>query len=192
MTDMQCYYDPRCPWTWRAARWLQRVRATEPFNLEWRAFNLALLHDPDLDPQEMSRDGASRGLRLVEALHVAGCHADADAFVFRLGERVHDDGEELTPDLAREVADELGVDGAEALDDPRWDDAQREALEAALAAAGPDVGSPVLTLAGYERGLHGPILAEVPDGDAGRDIWRATITLLERPEFYEIKRGRPG
>lgn len=86
--------------------------------------NLALLHDPDLGTDELSGDGASRSLRLVEALHASGCHADADQFVFALGERVHDRGEELTPQLAR-------------------------------------------------------------------DVWRATVTRFERPEFCELKRGRP-
>jgi 2-hydroxychromene-2-carboxylate isomerase len=192
MTDVTFFFDPRCPWTWRAARWLRTVARHEQMTIQWRSFDLALLREPDLDSRELSSDGATCALRLVEALRAADRPHDAGRLYEVLGEQVYERHQELDVELVRKVAAEVGLgDAADAVDDPTWDAAVRASLEAALDAAGPDIGSPVIVLAGHERGLHGPILASVPDERGSLDIWCALSTLLRCPEFYEVKRGRP-
>ncbi len=83
----------------------------------------------------------------------------------------------------------LGPDGA-ALDDSVLDAGVRASTEAAMAAAGPGVGSPVMLLAGARRGLHGPVLKAVPDKREGLALWEAVEALAPIDDFFEIKRGR--
>jgi 2-hydroxychromene-2-carboxylate isomerase len=192
MADVTFSFDPACPWTWRASRWLVQVAEARDLQVEWRAFSLLLLNDGDVPEQYRPRlEASTRALRVVEALTGAGRHEDAGRFYTELGTRVHDKDEELTEDLVREVLADADLDRqAAALDDPRWEEAVRSAHHTAFVSAGPDVGSPVLALAGADRALHGPVLAELPSPADGLRIWDALRPLLEIPEFCEVKRGR--
>jgi hypothetical protein len=190
--DVTFFFDPLCPWTWRAANWLRLVADDRALAVEWRSFSLELLHDDEGEtvppPLELSTDA----LRLVEALADAGRHEEAGRYYAALGHRVHDERLALDRDVIEASAKEAGVDDAlAALEDPRWDGAILESYDRALAAAGPDVGSPVLMLPECPRGLHGPILGAVPEHDDALEIWDATTVLLRSPTFYELKRGRP-
>jgi hypothetical protein len=186
------HFDPGCAWTWRASRWLVRVAPERGLSLRWRAFSLAILNDDD-GPERFREhtDAASRALRLVEALAARGRHEDAGRFYAAVGGPVHDGGADLTNAVVDKAAEAAGVaDAAGVLDDAAWDKAVREAHDAAFASAGPDVGSPVLMVAGAARGLHGPILREVPAAPAAVELWDALLPLLRDEAFYEVKRGR--
>jgi 2-hydroxychromene-2-carboxylate isomerase len=186
------FFDPVCPWTWRASRWLVEVADARSLDVEWRSFSLKVLHvdeDEDVPPP---LDASTVALRLVESLAAAGRHRDAGSFYTALGRRIHDDGMDIDLDLIRVAAKEAGVDDAiGALDDRRWNAAILDAYAHALDVAGPDIGSPVVALAGWARGLHGPILDAVPERDEALAIWDAMTALLRIPSFYEVKRGRP-
>ena len=76
------------------------------------------------------------------------------------------------------------------LGDDALDEAVKASTEAAIGAAGPGVGSPVLVLAGAERGLHGPVLGAVPAKRESLALWDAVEALAPIGSFFEIKRGR--
>ena len=185
-------FDPGCPWTWRTSRWLVGVAPERDLRVEWRAFSLLLLRDGDVPEDRRERlESGHAALRLVEALQAEGRNDDAARFYTELGERVHDRGEALTATTVRAAADAAKVDElAAALDDERWDAAVRRSHDAAFAAAGPDIGSPVLQVEGLERGLHGPILGEVPPPEQSLTIWDCVCRLIGCSAFYEMKRGR--
>jgi hypothetical protein len=190
--DATFFFDPACPWTWRTARWLVTVAEARDLTIEWRAFSLAALTDDEPPPEHAAPMAAStRALRLVEALHEAGRGDDTARFYTELGTRSHDAGERLSDAIvdAAAHAAEIGPLSA-ALEDPTWDDAVRRSHERAYASAGPDIGSPVLLVPGADRGVHGPIVTDLPDPGDALVLWDALLPLLRMPAFHEIKRGR--
>ncbi|MFG3704600.1 DsbA family protein [Micromonospora sp. NPDC047670] len=190
--DATFFFDPACPWTWRASRWLVAVADARTLHVEWRAFSLAILNEGNVPPQfAEAMATSSRALRLVEALRADGRHDDAARFYAELGARSHDAGNPLSPRIVAAAVEAAGLEqAAPALDDDRWDDAVRESHALAYASAGPDVGSPVLMVPGADRGVHGPILTEVPGTDDALTIWDSLLPLIRMPAFHEVKRAR--
>ncbi|AEV82857.1 hypothetical protein ACWT_1838 [Actinoplanes sp. SE50] len=186
------YFDPACPFTWTTSRWLTSVAAERGIQVHWRAFSLSILNGDNTPEQYRPMMAASsRALRLVEALRADGREDRIGAFYTALGDRTHEAGTPITDAIVAEAAEAAGVEKAgEILDDPAWDEAVRESHETALRLAGPGIGSPVLHLAGAARGLHGPIIGEVPDRAESLAIWDATAALMRIGTFFEVKRGR--
>lgn len=191
-TPVRFSFDPSCPWTWRTSRWLVAVAAEADLSVEWRAFSLRLLSSEEPEEPKRSKLLASMTcLRVIEALHAAGRNDDAGRLYTEVGTRVHERGEALTEALVADAVTTCGLDHvADAMTDTTWDAAVRASHERAFAAAGPDIGSPVLEVAGAERGLHGPVLAEVPPLSQSLTIWECVARLVACPAFFELKRGR--
>jgi hypothetical protein len=44
--------------------------------------------------------------------------------------------------------------------------------------------------------IYGPVFALAPDGEEAEELWEHTLWLMERPDFFEMKRWprdiRPG
>ncbi|SCF02940.1 DsbA family protein [Micromonospora mirobrigensis] len=190
--DATFFFDPACPWTWRTSRWLVAVAEARGLAVEWRAFSLAILNEGNVPPQFAEAMAASgRALRLVEALRAQGRHDDAGRFYTELGTRTHDAGNPPSDKLVTEAVEAAGL-GSEtaALDDERWDEAVRKSHALSYASAGPDIGSPVLMIPGAQRGMHGPIVTEVPGTEDALVIWDSLLPLIRLDTFHEIKRGR--
>ena len=186
------HFDPECPWTWLTSRWLTDVAARKGLTIGWRALSLKVLNGDDTPEDEREvLEATFNALRLVEALAAAGDHAAAGRFYTALGEMIHCAKE--TPNLAvlEKAAAQAGIDDAAALDNRAWDDAVIGATNQAVAAAGGDVGSPVLRWERPDRAVSGPVLSPVPTGDDALRLWEAVEALSTLPDVYEIKRGRP-
>jgi hypothetical protein len=196
MTDVTFSFDPGCPWTWRASRWLVDVAAARDLHIEWASFSLWIVNDGR--PPERLRgrmETARRALRMIESLRADGRNADVGRFYAELGDRVYgpdgDRSDTFDEAAVLAAAEAAGVtDARHALDDESLDDAVRASHDAAYAAAGPGIGSPVLQIAGRPHGLHGPIIDAVPRGDDARTMWDAIDALMAQPSFFEVKRGR--
>lgn len=190
--DATYYFDPACPFTWRTSRWLVAVAPERGVTLHWRAFSLKILNGDNIPEQYRGATDASfRSLRLVEALRADRREETIAAFYTELGTNVHDGGAALDDEAVLRAAEAAGVEDAKSvLDEQRWDSAVRESHEAALALAGPDIGSPVLHADGATRGLHGPIIDVVPGRDEALAIWDSVVPLMRIDTFYEVKRGR--
>jgi hypothetical protein len=186
------YFDPGCPWTWRASRWLLQAAAQRDVSVRWRPFSLGILSGGDVSEQFRERvTASSRALRLVAALAEDGREDDIARFYGEIGKRGHEAEQPFTLALIEEAVEAAGLAGDRAaLDDRTRDAAVRRWHQEAFDSAGPDVGSPVLCIAGTPRGLHGPILAEVPSADESAALWDALLPLARSDVFYEIKRGR--
>ena len=118
IADVTFFFDPLCPWTWRAARWLTTVADLRDLDVEWRSFSLELLHDDEHEAVPPPLEVSTRSLRLVEALAADGRHQDAGRFYLALGRRVHEEHADLDLDTIKAAADEAGVgDAIGALDD---------------------------------------------------------------------------
>jgi predicted DsbA family dithiol-disulfide isomerase len=190
--DATFFFDPACPWTWRTSRWLVAVAEARGLAVEWRAFSLAILNEGKIAPEYADAMTAStRALRLAEALRAQGRHDDVGRFYTELGTRTHDAGNPISDRAVADAVEAAGLtQDAPALDDERWDRAVHESHALAYASAGPDIGAPVLMVPGVERGVHGPILTEVPGTDDALTIWDSLLPLIRLGTFHEIKRGR--
>jgi hypothetical protein len=77
----------------------------------------------------------------------------------------------------------------QALDDPSTEHEalaeHREAVERLGA-----FGVPWLVLEGQSLGLFGPVISEVPQGEAALRMWEHVSWLLAQPYFFELKRAR--
>ncbi|MBG0563698.1 DsbA family oxidoreductase [Actinoplanes aureus] len=190
--EVTYYFDPACPFTWRTSRWLLSVAPERGLTVRWSPFSLAILNGDDVPEQYRAMsDASSRALRLVAALRADGRQDEIAAFYTELGNRTHEAGAWISDEIVSAAAEAAGTErAATILDDPAWDEAVRESHETAMALAGPGIGSPVLQVAGATRGLHGPIISEVPPLAESLRIWDATATLISIDSFFEVKRGR--
>jgi predicted DsbA family dithiol-disulfide isomerase len=186
------FFDPACPFTWRTSRWLVSVAPERDVTLRWRAFSLSILNGDDVPAQYRPMMAASsRALRLVEALRADHRDETIATFYTELGNRTFEADAAISDDIVVAAAEAAGVaDPKAVLDDPSWDEAVRESHELAFGSAGPDVGSPVLLVEGAERGVHGPIIDEVPGREEALAIWDAVVPLARSGTFFELKRGR--
>ncbi|MER6593892.1 DsbA family protein, partial [Micromonospora purpureochromogenes] len=111
--DATFFFDPACPWTWRASRWLVRVAEARGLRVEWRAFSLAILNEGNVPPQFADAlTASSRALRLVEALRAQGRPEDVARFYAELGARSHDAGNPLAASIVTAAVDAAGLGAA--------------------------------------------------------------------------------
>ncbi|HVW32109.1 MAG TPA: DsbA family protein [Acidimicrobiia bacterium] len=191
MADVTFFFDPVCPWTWRASRWLTLVAESRGLDVEWRPVSLLVLNGGADEEHGAMLEASQRALRLVEHLHRAGRQAEIARLYTALGTAAHEHGLDFDDDLVDQALGQAGLDADRAaLDDRSLDAGVEAATGAAMAAAGPGVGSPVLALPHAERGFHGPVLGAVPDKAESLALWDAIDALAPVTAFFELKRAR--
>jgi 2-hydroxychromene-2-carboxylate isomerase len=194
--DVSFYFDPICPWTWITSRWLLDVADERSLHIHWRTMSLAILNGGVEGMPAQYRAPAQFSmcmLRMIEAMRAAGRDDLIGPFFTVVGTRLHVLHERPDRELLESASREAGVTGfLVAADDEYWDEAIEESTDEAMELGGPDVGSPILHVRGFEKGLHGPIVSPAPTGDAAIRLWDAIEAALEVPEFFEIKHGRTG
>jgi 2-hydroxychromene-2-carboxylate isomerase len=190
--DATYYFDPVCPFTWRTSRWLVSVAPSRDVTVRWRPFSLSILNGGETPEQyRPMMDASAKALRLVAALAADRRDDTIGTFYTELGTRTHEAGAELSDEIVLASAEAAGVADAKAiLEDTSWDSSVRESHDEAFDSAGPDIGSPVLAIEGAPRGVHGPIIDEVPPLDEALVIWDAVLPLARSATFFELKRGR--
>lgn len=192
---IDCYVDPACPFAWATSRWLTDVAARhDDVTLTLLQMSLAMLNadaitSGDMDPgmahhMEVSRGGG----RLLAA---APEDAFADLYA-ALGRRIHLDHADVDTDVARAALEECGLDPslADAVDDPTHDMAVADAHAAAVAAYGEPSGTPLVSIDG--RTFFGPVITEIPTGDAADDLLDALAAVARTPAFAQLQRPRSG
>ena len=195
--DVTFNFDPVCPWTWLTSRWL--LEAAEAEGLQVRFAPLSLAHldrdNDDVPDHHKELHELGRGLvRVVAHLEAAGDQAAIARLYDAYGDVVHRREAEATPELVQQALEAAELDPAAraAFDDESLDERIGERTDAVVAAAGGDVGSPILTWRSDdgEHAVFGPLVNEVPDAAATVELWRATRTLAELGPFAELKLAR--
>lgn len=192
MADLTLYFDPICPWAWRTFLWLREVRKERPLEIDWKLFSLKQINreDTPADASDVQIQEPHRALAM--ARRVGGNEAVERLYV-ALGQTRHERRENLSNVSVIEAAfEEAGLDRSlvrQALDDPSIYAAaaadHRESVQSYDA-----FGVPWLVLTGQRFGFLGPIISEVPQGQAALELWEHTAWFLAQPSFYEIKRSR--
>ncbi|MBN2621920.1 MAG: DsbA family protein [Acidimicrobiales bacterium] len=192
LTPVDVHIDLMCPWAYQAALWLRAVRAANGVDLRWRWFSLEEVNHTEGKKHPWERPWAWGWslLRIGAWLQRSSTDA-ADAWCAAAGRALHVDGRKVhTPDVARAVLDEAGLDpGAvdAAIDDPTTHDEVMADHRRVTALGG--FGVPTLVFPG-ERAIFGPIIREAPpEADALR-LWDLVTGWLEFPALYEVRRPK--
>lgn len=187
-TRVDFYFDPVCPWAWRASQWMREVRRRQPLDLRWKLFSLALANDVErfLLPMRVlavvdRRDGNEVLGRLYHALGTAIHERGADAREPGALERAVEQGLTMTG-LDLDVVDQ-------ALSDESTVTYLQEGNRLASEGFG-TYGVPWLVVDNNRFGFNGPVIDTVPRGDLALQLWEHLCWLLSQPYFYELKRER--
>lgn len=199
MTDVMAadfWFDPSCPYTWIASRWMVEVSSVRPVEVCWRVMSLSVLNedrddDPEGDPDGylwvparicavVERDCGPEPLgALYTALWTHGRRRGPGEWREGLEDALSAAG--LPPALA-----DVGLTGDH-------DDLVRASHQAAMDAIGGESGTPVLSVTradGRRVAFFGPVLSRVPRGEQAGMLWDGTLLVAGTPGFHELK-GRP-
>jgi predicted DsbA family dithiol-disulfide isomerase len=192
---VEAWVDPACPWAWQAAAWLRELRDVGHLEIAWRLFSLELNATPaDMPFWEASQLYGAAHVSLVLAERGSGT-AGFEALYVALGRRLHEEREAMTPETLGAAAGEAELEGLvdRALTDPSL---AVEVTERYRQARQRDVfGVPTVSIGG-SKPAYGPIMSKAPTGADATSWWEHVRWLVERPEFFELKRWprdlRPG
>ena len=188
-TRVTLFFDPVCPFAWVSSQWLREVEERGLIELDFQVMSLGVLNAPLDDPFEEGRglDSAWRPVRAAVALASERGDQVLRRYFQEFGQRFHVERVRGRDRVIRETLAALGADYLyQAADDHRWDEAVRKSHNTAIADLGPDVGTPILHIDGQP--VFGPVLSAVPRAGEAVEVFGATVTLMERPEFFEMKR----
>jgi len=187
------WFDPLCTYTWQTSRWLREVAAARSVRIDWRVMSLAVLNGggevPGHSADEVARGSAAARV-LVAVRSTAGSEALGRLYG-ELGVRVHEQGDELGPDVLRDALEAAGLPAE--LADPADDSGRQAAVEASHAESqervGAEAGSPVTALAG-RPGFFGPIVTPAPTGEDALRLFDGLALVSAVPGFSELKGAR--
>jgi 2-hydroxychromene-2-carboxylate isomerase len=193
-TSVDFFFDPGCPFTWVTSRWLLKAADQRNLVINARPYSLRIKHGAADNPYARLTAASLKALRVFVAIDNELGNEKAFAFYSERGYRnFPSDLESDGPDTA-DVLDAIGVDKkfADAANDESLDDIIKASMAVATERAGESVGSPIISLTGTDRGFFGPVLNDVPQGDAAGELWDYISGLLRLDEFNELKRDRTG
>ena len=190
------YFDPVCPYSWVASRWLLEVGAQRPLDVRYHVMSLRMLNE--------SRDVGEHYLAIID--RSVGPSRVATAAAISFGEAVLQDfytafGTTIFDRFRfpekTEYADAVSTalrrtglpDGlAAAAESTEYDGALRRSHDAGMAPVGSEGGTPILHIDGVA--FFGPVLNSVPRGRDAVDVFDGARLLAGFHDFYELKRTR--
>jgi hypothetical protein len=196
LTQVDMWFDPRCPWAWITSRWLLEVERVRPINVRFHVMSLSVLNEHRTDERSVAAN--AKGWPPVRVAMAAEQRYGTEALrplYTALGTRIHLRKEELGRQLFASALEDAGLDPAlaEAADDATLDAAVRASHETGMAPVGDDVGTPVIQVpgpSGTPVAFFGPVVTPAPKGDAAGRLWDGTLLVAGTPGFFEIKRTR--
>jgi 2-hydroxychromene-2-carboxylate isomerase len=190
-TSVTFWFDHACPWTWVTSRWLVDVADQRNMSIAWRSLSLSVLNaDADVPAEYREPMRASTAAQRVMAALNADDRNDLSGELYRAyGERLFVQKSTITVESVPELAMSVGADAwAAAAEDATWDADIEQQTKAAIALAGPDIGSPVISF--DDVAIFGPIVSPAPHGAAAIELWDHVVALATNSAFFELKRGR--
>lgn len=191
------WFDPVCPYSWTASRWLEEVSARVPLTVRHHVMSLYLLneHRSDVAPEYRRNVEDSRGPSRVAIAVAERCGEDVLAgFYTAFGAIIFDVWRRPTSAEYRVAVRSalasagLPADLEDAMESAEHDEALRRSHEAGIAAVGGEVGTPTIHIDGVA--FYGPVLNAIPRGDDAVRVFEGARLLGGYPEFFELKRTR--
>ncbi|QVQ52829.1 disulfide bond formation protein DsbA [Spiractinospora alimapuensis] len=202
------WFDPSCPYTQLTAQWMTEVEAVRPVRVRWRAMSLSVLNEHRDDDPEGDPDGylwiAARICAAVQ------CHHGHDALGrFYAALWPHNDAATTMVDTDTGDVDWLAglrdalrvaglpTDLAEVGLGTDYDDELRRSHTEGVTLLGPHVGTPIIatphpTTPDTQVAFFGPVISQVPRGEAAGRLWDATLLVAATPGFHTLKGHAPG
>lgn len=191
------WFDPVCPYSWTASRWLREVAQHRPLRVRHHVMSLYLLNEHRTDVTADYRENveSTRGPSRVATAAVARFGEEVLGGLYTaFGELVFDhwrrpSGAEYHAAIRVALA-AVGLPGdlEDAMESDEHDEAMRRSHEAGVAPIGGEVGTPILHLDGVA--FFGPVLNAIPRGEDAVRVFDGARLLAGYPEFFELKRTR--
>lgn len=196
MTKVRFYFDPVCPWAWRASLWMREVAKVRDIEIEWDFLSLKAVNSANKENLKDSHFMSEAGFRVMALLRREKAKDEANDLIDRLyielGKARHDHQQDIgTGEVMQAVLSAVGLDttllNRAMSDDSTLDDVQNSHIEALRLGS---FGVPALLLPAQTKTTFGPVLDRVPTGEDAGQLWDRVSWLMERPEFFELKRTR--
>jgi hypothetical protein len=191
------WFDPVCPYSWTASRWLGEVGRRRPLRVRRHVMSLYLLNEHRTDVPEAYRGilSASRGpARVATAAVTRFGEQVLDGLYTAFGELVFDHWRRPSAaeyhEAIRAALPRAGLPGdlEDAMDSAEYDAALRLSHEAGIALVGGEAGTPITQIDGV--GFFGPVLNAIPRGDDAVRVFEGASLLAGYAQFFELKRTR--
>jgi 2-hydroxychromene-2-carboxylate isomerase len=197
-TVVDFWFDPVCPYSWTASRWLHEVGRGRQLTVRHHVLSLYLLNRDrtDVAPEYRRNVEASRGPAKVATAVLTRCGMEALAdFYTAFGNRVFDVWRRPTSAEYHEVVGaalaEVGLPGdlEDAMESEEYDEAMQASHDSGVDLVGRgDVGTPITSIEGV--GFFGPVLNAIPRGEHAVQVFEGARLLAGYPQFFELKRTR--
>ena len=175
------WFDPICPWTWLASRWLLEVATVRSVKTSWHVMSLTLL----------SQDNDGLGpVRVALAVGEQYGQEQLSAFYTAIGTRILDYEQGPGRDTIDGALADVGLppELAELAETDDNDDALRASHHAGIDPIGCDVDTPVIHLNG--KAVVGPVFSPPPTGEEAGRLFDSAVVLAAYPGFLEFRRTR--
>jgi hypothetical protein len=197
MTNVDMWFDPKCPWAWIASRWLLEVEQVRDVHVRFHVLSLAVLNE-GREVEGWYRewlDTAWGPARVAKAVEREYGSAEVRAVYTALGNRIHLEEQPLGRDLYTAALAEAGLPAqlAAAADSTELDDALLAGNRAGLEPVGEDLGTPAIHVTapdGAVTAFFGPVVSPTPRGAAAGRLWDGVLLVAGTPGFSELKRAR--
>lgn len=196
-TIVDFWFDPVCPYSWTASRWLREVAERRPLDVRHHVMSLHLLNEHRTDVPADYRENVERTRgpsRVATAAVTEFGEQVLDGFYTAFGELVFDrwrrpSNAEYRAAICTALA-RVGLprDLADAMESDEHDEALRRSHDAGVAPVGGDVGTPITHIEGVA--FFGPVLNGIPRGEDAVRVFDGTLLLAGYPHFFELKRTR--
>ena len=196
-TLVDFWFDPVCPYSWTASRWLYEVGLRRQLTVRHHVMSLYFLNQDrtDIAPGYRRTVSASRGPAKVATAVATRCGLEALAeFYTAFGERVFDvwrrpTAAEYREEIAAALAQvRLPTELVDAMESEEHDGALRVSHDAGVGLVGGEVGTPITSIDGVA--FFGPVLNAIPRGEHADQVFEGARLLAGYPQFFELKRTR--
>jgi predicted DsbA family dithiol-disulfide isomerase len=196
-TKMKFYFDPVCPWAWRTSQWIRQVQTVRPLEVEWDFLSLKAVNSGTntLKDSHFQSEASFRIMALIRR-HDANANDIINKLYIAFGKARHEKGQNIGDEaVVKAILSEAGLDTSlfeQAMEDETSLDDVQKSHDSAIALGG--FGVPTLAIVREDgsltKGMFGPVIDQVPEGEDAAQLWERVSWLMERPEFFELKRSR--
>ncbi len=192
--EVTFYFDPSCPWAWRASLWIREVARVRPLSLNWQFLSLAAVNAG----KDNLKEAHSQSLPIFRGMALArrqGGEEAVDKLYLAVGKAKHDRKEDLgSPETLAACFKEAGLTPDlifRAEDDPSTLEGVQKSHSRIVGLKG--FGVPTMIIKEKQRespAMFGPVINSVPQGEEAGKLWDRIEWLMWQPDFFELKRSR--